>query len=253
MLKVENVGLTIKSDGKDVQILKNMTFTLKDKKIYVMTGPNGGGKSAISKTIMGIHQPTSGQIFLEGVDITDKALNERALMGIGYAFQQPARFKGIKVRDLLTMASGKKTLPLPEMCDLLYDVGLCAQDYLDREINASFSGGEVKRIEIATILARDLKLAIFDEPEAGIDLWSMQRLRETFESLNEKYNTTILIVSHQERILNLADEVIMIADGTVSEITTREKVLGEISRIDSDCRCRQSCNKGGRPNVECDR
>lgn len=251
MLEVKNLGLMLKGDEGEIQVLKDMNFKLEDKKIYVMTGPNGGGKSAVSKAIMGIYQSTSGQILLNGEDITNKTIYERARMGIGYAFQQPARFKGIKVRELLEIASDKNKVP--EMCDLLYDVGLCAQDYLEREINTSFSGGEVKRIEIATILARDLKLAIFDEPEAGIDLWSMQRLTETFVKMNEKYNTTILIISHQERILNLADEVIMVADGTVSEITTREKVLGEIRQIDSDCRCRQSCNKGGKAIADCDR
>ena len=251
MLEVKNLGLTLKGDDGEVEILRNVNFTLEDKKIYVMTGPNGGGKSAISKSIMGIYQPTAGQILLDGVDITNKELYERARMGVGYAFQQPARFKGIKVRELLEMAAGD--IGLLEMCDLLYDVGLCSQDYIDREINASFSGGEVKRIEIATILARDLKLAIFDEPEAGIDLWIMQRLRETFEIMNKKHNTTILIVSHQERILDLADEVIMVTDGTVSEITDREKILGEIRQIDSDCRCRQICNKGGNTVAECDR
>ena len=251
MLEVKNVGLTLKGDEGEVQVLKDVNFTLEDKKIYVMTGPNGGGKSVTAKTIMGIHQPTSGRILLDGVDITHKEIFERARMGIGYAFQQPARFKGIKVRELLEIAGGKKASV--DTCDYLYDVGLCAQDYLDREINASFSGGEVKRIEIATILARDLKLAIFDEPEAGIDLWSMQRLTETFEKMNKKYNTTILIISHQERILDLAAEVIMVAEGTVSEITSREKILGEISRLDSDCRCRRDCSRGGKAIAGCDR
>lgn len=251
MLEVKNVDLILKSDEGEIQVLKNMNFTLEDKKIYVMTGPNGGGKSVAAKTIMGIHQPTSGQILLDGIDITHKEIYERAQMGIGYAFQQPARFKGIKVSELLEIARGENTSV--ELCDLLYDVGLCSQDYLDREINASFSGGEVKRIEIASVLARNLKLAIFDEPEAGIDLWSMQRLTETFEKMNEKYNTTILIISHQERILNLADEVLMVAEGTIREITSREKVLGEISKLDSDCSCRKNCTKGGRAIAGCDR
>ncbi|GAB1484987.1 ATP-binding cassette domain-containing protein [Aminivibrio sp.] len=251
MLEVKNISLTLRDDEGEIQVLKDVSFTLDDKKIYVMTGPNGGGKSVLAKTIMGIHHPTSGQILLDGVDITHKELYERARMGIGYAFQQPARFKGIKVRELLEIASGKSTSV--DTCEYLYDVGLCAQDYLDREINASFSGGEVKRIEIATILARNLKLAIFDEPEAGIDLWSMQRLTETFDKMNKNFDTTILIISHQERILNLADEVIMVAEGTVSEITSREKVLGEISRLDSDCRCRRGCSRGGRAIAGCDR
>ena len=251
MLEVKNISLTLRDDEGEIQVLKDVSFTLDDKKIYVMTGPNGGGKSVLAKTIMGIHHPTSGQIVLDGVDITHKELYERARMGIGYAFQQPARFKGIKVRELLEIASGKSTSV--DTCEYLYDVGLCAQDYLDREINASFSGGEVKRIEIATILARNLKLAIFDEPEAGIDLWSMQRLTETFDRMNKKFDTTILIISHQERILALADQVIMVAEGTVSEITSREKVLGEISRLDSDCRCRRGCSRGGRAIAGCDR
>ncbi len=252
MLEVKNIGLILKGDEGEIQVLKDVNFTLDDKKIYVMTGPNGGGKSVMAKTIMGIHRPTSGQILLDGIDITHNEIYERARMGIGYAFQQPARFKGIKVRELLEIAGGKNSSSV-DACDYLYDVGLCAQDYLDREINASFSGGEVKRIEIATILARNLKLAIFDEPEAGIDLWSMQRLRETFEKMNKKYDTTILIISHQERILDLADEVIMVAEGTVSEITNREKVLGEISRLDSDCKCRRNCSRGGKAIAGCDR
>lgn len=251
MLEMVNVGVILEGEQGKVQVLKEVNLTLQDKKIYVMTGPNGGGKSCVAKAIMGIYQPTSGRILLDGMDITHKEIYERARIGIGYAFQQPARFKGIKVRELLTIAAGNDQRA--NLCDLLFDVGLCAQDYLEREINASFSGGEVKRIEIATILARKLKVAIFDEPEAGIDLWSFQRLTETFEKLNETQNTTIIIISHQERILNLADEVIMVADGTISEITSREKILGEISQLDSACRCRQSCNRGGRADARCSR
>jgi Fe-S cluster assembly ATP-binding protein len=252
MLKLENVSLALEEEHRKVDVLKEISLSLDKKKIYVMTGPNGGGKSSIAKAIMGIYAPTSGKIFLDSQDITNKTITERARLGIGYAFQQPARFKGMKVRDMLTLASG--TNLKADLCDLLFDVGLCAQDYLDREINASFSGGELKRLEIASILARNLKVALFDEPEAGIDLWSFQRLTETFENLNEKYDTTIVIISHQERILNLADQVILVAEGKITEITHREKILGEIKNLDTGCRCRNACEIGGKAiGAECDR
>ncbi|WP_368292801.1 ABC transporter ATP-binding protein [Dehalobacter sp. TBBPA1] len=252
MLELINVGLTLDDDkGTDVEILENISLTLDKKKIYVMTGPNGGGKSSIAKVIMGIYQPTAGKILLDGTDITQMGITERARLGIGYAFQSPPRFKGMKVRDILKLAAG----PDKEVnsCDLLYDVGLCAQDYLDREINASFSGGELKRVEIASILARNLKVAVFDEPEAGIDLWSFQKLTETFQNLNKKYDTTIVIISHQERILRLADQVVLVSDGKISEVTTKAKILGEIELLDSNCECRNNCTiVGGKANVECD-
>ena len=251
MLELINVSVTLEGDRGKVQVLKEISLTLENKKIYVITGPNGGGKSSIAKAIMGIYQPAVGQILLDGVDITHMEIHERARLGIGYAFQQPPRFKGIKVRDLLSWAAGTDN-PI-DLCDLLYDVGLCAQDYLDREINTSFSGGELKRIEIASILARNLKVAIFDEPEAGIDLWSFQKLTETIENLNEKYDTTIVLISHQERILQLADQVILVANGRISEITSREKILEDIERLDSDCRCRKNCSRGGRAVAECNR
>jgi Fe-S cluster assembly ATP-binding protein len=251
MLELINVSVTLEGDKGKVQVLKEISLTLEKKKIYVITGPNGGGKSSLAKAIMGIYQPTAGQILLDGADITHMEIHERARLGIGYAFQQPPRFKGIKVRDLLSWAAGTDN-PI-DLCDLLYDVGLCAQDYLDREINTSFSGGELKRIEIASILARNLKVAIFDEPEAGIDLWSFQKLTETIENLNEKYDTTIVLISHQERILQLADQVILVADGRISEITSREKILEDIERLDSDCRCRKNCSRGGRAVAECNR
>jgi Fe-S cluster assembly ATP-binding protein len=251
MLELINVSVTLEGDRGKVQVLKEISLTLENKKIYVITGPNGGGKSSIAKAIMGIFQPTAGQIILDGVDITHMEIHERARLGIGYAFQQPPRFKGIKVRDLLSWAAGTDN-PI-DLCDLLYDVGLCAQDYLEREINTSFSGGELKRIEIASILARNLKVAIFDEPEAGIDLWSFQKLTETIENLNEKYETTIVLISHQERILQLADQVILVADGRISEITSQEKILEDIERLDSDCRCRKNCSRGGRAVAECNR
>lgn len=251
MLELKDVGLTFVGDKGQVEVLKEINLTLENKKIYVMTGPNGGGKSSIGKAIMGIYQPTAGRILLDGMDITHQEIYERAHLGIGYAFQQPPRFKGIKVRQILELASGKSQTE--NLCDLLYDVGLCAQNYLDRELNASFSGGELKRIEIATVLARDLKVAIFDEPEAGIDLWSIQRLTETFVNLREKYDMTILIISHQERILKLADQVILVAEGRISGITSQEKILGDIQQLDSNCRCRKDCIGGGLKNAECDR
>ena len=250
MLKMNGVSVTAFDDSGSKQILNNVTMTLDNKKIYVMTGPNGGGKSSIAKVIMGIFEASEGQIFLDDTDITKMGITERAKLGIGYAFQAPARFKGLKVRDLLKLAAGGEKI---DQCQLLYDVGLCAQDYLDREINSTFSGGELKRIEIASILARNLKVALFDEPEAGIDLWSFQRLTETFETLHQKYDTTIVIISHQERILRLADEVILIADGTVSGRTSHEDFLGEISKIDTNCLCKENCIKGGVTNAECSR
>ncbi len=251
MLELINVSLNLDGDKGQVEILKEINLTLKEKKIYVMTGPNGGGKSSVAKTIMGIYRPTDGKILLDGMDITQLGITDRARLGIGYAFQQPPRFKGMKVGDILNIAASPERET--NVCDLLYDVGLCAQDYLNREINASFSGGELKRVEIASILARNLRVAVFDEPEAGIDLWSFQKLTETFENLNKKYDTTIVIISHQERILRLADEVILVSNGTISEITSQEKILGEIERLDSRCDCRNNCSLGGNINVECDR
>jgi len=249
MLELVNVSVTAEDDK--TEILSGIDLKLDNKKIYVMTGPNGGGKSSIAKIIMGIYKPVSGQILLDGEDITQKNITDRARMGIGYAFQAPPRFKGLKVKDFLKLAAGKDSTV--DECDLLYDVGLCAQDYLDREINASFSGGELKRMEIASILARNLKVAVFDEPEAGIDLWSFQRLSETFDTMNKKYDTTIVIISHQERILRLADEVILVSDGKISEITSKEKILKDIEELDSACLCREDCNRGGRANAQCSR
>jgi len=252
LLKMNNVSVTLNGNTDKVEILKNINLTFEKDKIYVITGPNGSGKSTLAKAIMGIMQTTSGQIILDDVDITEKGITERAKLGIGYAFQTPARFKGLKASDMLNLAKGKNNNDT-DICGLFYDVGLCAQDYLDREIDATFSGGELKRIEIASILARNPKIALFDEPEAGIDLWSFQRLTETFEKMHQRHSSTIIIISHQERILRLADEVILMDGGTISEITSREKFLETISRIDSDCACRNDCIKGGVMNAECDR
>jgi Fe-S cluster assembly ATP-binding protein len=251
VLKLMGVGVNAVDEKGEVQILNDINLTLEEKKIYVMTGPNGGGKSSLAKAIMGIYQPSSGKIMLDDTDITNLPITDRAKLGIGYAFQSPTRFKGLKVMDFLKLAAGPDNKIDP--CSLLYDVGLCAQDYINRELNASFSGGELKRVEIASILARDLKVALFDEPEAGIDLWSFQRLTETFRKLNERTNTTIVIISHQERILRLADEVILVSNGTISEITSQEKFLGDIEELDSACRCRISCVREGKADVECSR
>lgn len=253
MLELVNVGLTLEDDRGKAEILKNINIKLEPNKIYVMTGPNGGGKSSIAKVIMGIYDDIEGKILMNGKDITNKNITERAKMGIGYAFQQPPRFKGMKVRDILKIASGGKDEE--NICEYLFDVGLCAQDYLDREINDSFSGGELKRVEIATLLARDLKVALFDEPEAGIDLWSFQKLTDTFRNLNKKYDMSLVIISHQERIFKLADHVIMVKNGEISEITEQEKILSEISELDNvECRCLQACEMGGKSNgIECAR
>jgi len=224
MLELKNVSVSAADEA--LEIINNVNLTLEEKKIYVVTGPNGGGKTSLAKALMGIYPVSGGNIYLDGEDITKLTVTERANMGIGYAFQAPPRFKGLLVRDLLSIASREKDES--KLFSLLADVGLCAQDYIDRELNSSFSGGELKRVEIASILARELRVALFDEPEAGIDLWSFQRLTETFKTLNEVSNTTIVIISHQERILRLADEVILICGGKITDVTSPDKILGDI-------------------------
>lgn len=248
MLEIQKVSLEI--EGKSgVDILKDINLKFYDKKIYVITGPNGGGKSSLAKIIMGIYNPTSGNILLDGQDVTTMAITERARLGIGYAFQSPPRFKGIKVKELLQMAASFNPEKV-NICDLLYNVGLCAQDYLERDVDASLSGGEMKRIEIATVLARNLKVAVFDEPEAGIDLWSFQKLAETFKTIHEQYDTTIIIISHQERIMELADEIIIMSNGTISAQSERDIILAGILKSDT-CLCSTKCEKGVGQNVEC--
>jgi len=224
MLELTNVSVS--AVDEDIEIINNVNLKLEEKKIYVVTGPNGGGKTSLAKALMGIYPVSAGKICLDDEDITNLSVTERANMGIGYAFQAPPRFKGLQVRDLLSIAARDKDES--KLFSLLADVGLCAQDYIDRELNSSFSGGELKRVEIASILARELKVALFDEPEAGIDLWSFQRLTETFKTLNEVSNTTIVIISHQERILRLADEVILICGGKITDVTSPDKILGDI-------------------------
>jgi len=238
-------------DGiSNADILKGINFTFESNKLYVITGPNGGGKSSLARVLMGIYKPKCGSLLFDGRDITDFDITQRANIGIGYAFQQPPRFKGITVRELLKISAGSfadKT----DMCRLLHDVGLCSQDYLDREVNSSLSGGELKRIEIATVMARKLKLAVFDEPEAGIDLWSFQKLSEAFKNMHQKNDTTIILISHQERILSLADKIIVIADGKIKEVASKDKIMADISTITDDCMCGEDCGKGVDKNVEC--
>ena len=233
MLELKDVCFQVNEDAKDKEILKNINLKLDDLFVAI-TGPNGGGKSTLARVIAGIVRPTSGKIYLDGVDITDYSITERAKAGISFAFQQPVRFKGLTVKDLITLASGKD-ISVAEACSYLSEVGLCAKDYIDREVNASLSGGELKRIEIAMVIARGTKLSIFDEPEAGIDLWSFQNLIQVFEHMHEKINGSILIISHQERILNIADRIVLIADGEVRKVGTKEEVLPELLKTSEAC------------------
>lgn len=223
MLELKNVGFRTE-EGKD--ILKGINLLL-DEKIVVITGPNGGGKSTLAKIIAGIMQPTEGTILLDSKDITHMSVTERAKEGISLAFQQPVRFKGLTVKDLITIAAGRD-LTLNEACRYLSEVGLCAKDYINRELNQSLSGGEMKRIEIAMILARDSKFSVFDEPEAGIDLWSFGNLIHVFEKMHRDTRGTILIISHQERILNIADKIIYLKDGRVERYGSKEEILPDL-------------------------
>lgn len=227
MLELRNISYeVVGEDRENKEILKDVSVTIDDHFVAI-TGPNGGGKSTLAKIIAGIIKPTSGQILLDGEDITDLDITERARRGVSYAFQQPVHFKGLTVKDLITIAAGKE-MSITEICDILSEVGLCAREYIDREINGSLSGGELKRIEIAMITARGTKLSIFDEPEAGIDLWSFSSLIKVFEKLRDDIQGTILIISHQERILNIADKVVVIADGKVKTVGTKAEVLPEL-------------------------
>ena len=228
MLELKNISFQVDAEGKDKEIIRDVGLTIPDRKLIVVTGPNGGGKSTLAKLIAGIEKPTGGRIFLNGQDITELGITERAGLGIAYAFQQPVRFKGIRVLDLIRIAAGK-TLSVSDACQYLSSVGLCARDYVDREVNASLSGGELKRIEIATVLARKGALSVFDEPEAGIDLWSFRNLIDVFRKMREDIqDSSILIISHQERILNIADEIIVLKDGAVQKQGSREEVYPEL-------------------------
>ena len=225
MLELKNICYRVSGPEGDTDILKNISLTIPDHKLMVFTGPNGGGKTTLAKVIMGLVQPTSGQVIWNGEDVTGLSITQRAQRGISYGFQQPPRFKGITVHDLLLLAAGQEKLSKERCCQYLTRVGLCANDYLEREVDTSLSGGEVKRIEIATILARHSDLMIFDEPEAGIDLWSFARLTETFGQIHAEGKATMIIISHQERIIQLADEIVVIAGGEIAHRGTTQEIF----------------------------
>ncbi len=228
MLELKNIAFTVDDNGAQKQIIRELNLKIENGKFVVITGPNGSGKSTLARIIMGIERPSKGQIIFDGTDITDLSITERARLGISFAFQQPVRFKGIKVHDLLRIASGKE-LDVGEACEYLSEVGLCARDYINREINSSLSGGELKRVEIATLLARSTKLSVFDEPEAGIDLWSFQNLIRIFENMRSNIkDSSIVIISHQERILRIADQIVLLADGEIKKTGTADEVLPEL-------------------------
>ena len=228
MLELKNISFTVGEEKDEKTIIRDLSLTIDNGKFVVITGPNGSGKSTLARIIMGIEKPSAGKIIFDGQDITDLNITERAKLGISFALQQPVRFKGIRVHDLLQIAAGKK-LSINDACDYLSEVGLGARDYIDREINSSLSGGELKRIEIATLLARKTKLSVFDEPEAGIDLWSFQNLIRIFENMRKEIkDSSIVIISHQERILNIADEIVLISGGTIKKKGTVEEVLPEL-------------------------
>ena len=233
MLELDHISFHVTEGDRQIDIIQDLSLSVDNKKFIVITGPNGSGKSTLARIIAGIEKPTSGRILLEGEDITALGITERAKLGISFAFQQPVKFKGLEVIDLLRMAAGRK-LSFAGACDYLSEVGLCARDYIHREVNASLSGGELKRIEIATILARKTKLSIFDEPEAGIDLWSFQNLIRIFEKMQQEIqSSSIIVISHQERILKIADEIIVLSDGKVQKQGPGSEILPEIIGTDS--------------------
>ena len=235
MLELQHVGFVVPAEngGKSV-ILEDVNLTVSERFVAI-TGPNGGGKSTVAKIIAGIEKPTSGRVLFDGVDITDLSITERAKMGISFAFQQPVRFKGITVKDLISLAAGSN-ISVATACEYLSEVGLCAKEYINREVNASLSGGELKRIEIAMINARGTKLSVFDEPEAGIDLWSFNNLIRVFEKMHERTQGSILIISHQERILDIADKIVVIANGHVAAEGSKADILPELLNARSNCR-----------------
>ena len=235
MLEIRDLSFSVEENGKKKDILRGVDLTIEDGKFLVITGPNGSGKSTLARLIMGIEKPTGGTILFDGQDVTELGITERAKLGISFAFQQPVRFKGIRVKDLLRMAAGRN-LSVSEACNYLAEVGLCARDYVEREINSSLSGGELKRIEIATLLARNTRLSVFDEPEAGIDLWSFQNLIRIFEKMRREIkDSSIVIISHQERILNIADEIVVLTAGAISAVGTPEQIMPSLVGVGGVC------------------
>ena len=239
MLEIKNLTYTVTDPdtGKENRIIDNVSLTIHDRFVAI-TGPNGGGKSTLAKLIAGIYTADSGQILLDGVDITNMSITERANAGISFAFQQPVRFKGITVKDLISLASGNK-ISVAEACKYLSEVGLCAKEYVNREVNESLSGGELKRIEIAMINARGTKFSIFDEPEAGIDLWSFNNLIKVFEKMHERTHGCIMIISHQERILDIADKIVVVADGKVAAYGAKNDILPDLLSAQAGCKFTQ--------------
>lgn len=237
MLSLQHVSLTFSRD-EPVLALDDISFDFRPQRLYVVTGPNGAGKSSLAKVLMGIYKPTSGLIQYNDQDIAGLSVTEHAKLGIGYSFQHPPRFKGIKVHELISLAASGK----PDFFSLFNQVGLCTQDYINRDVDATLSGGEIKRIEIATVLARNLTVAVFDEPEAGIDLWSFQRLAETFKTMHQQRETIIIIISHQERIIDLADEVILMVAGRIDRVFSAHEIQAGL--LKSQCICGSDCGKG---------
>jgi len=236
MLELKNVSYQVEDEqDQNKEIIRGISLKVEDQKFIAITGPNGGGKSTLAKLITGIYEPTEGQILFNGQDITHMSITERAKLGISFAFQTPVRFKGIKVKDLIRLAAGKE-LSTAAACAYLSEVGLCARDYIEREVDASLSGGELKRIEIAQLIARDTELSVLDEPEAGIDLWSFTNLIKVFEKMRETRKRTILIISHQERILDIADEILVLRDGRVADFGRKEDILPELLKGTAGCK-----------------
>lgn len=242
MLEVKNLIFHPLENGVEKSIIEDVSFTVEDGEMLVITGPNGGGKSTLAKLMMGIETPDSGSIFMDGVDISNYSIDERANAGIGFAFQQPPRFKGMTVKRLLSLAAGCE-LPESKCCDYLSSVGLCAREYLDREVDNTLSGGEMKRLEIATVLAKPHKLCIFDEPEAGIDLWSFSMLVKQFEQLHADKKESLVLISHQERIIRMADRIMVVRDGKIESFGEKETILPDLMNEDIGCVCMNSSHK----------